>query len=477
MGSSDQAENIAFVASDAKSSFKVPDLGEGITEAKLLSLLVDEGSNVSVGQVIAELEIGKASLELSADFTGAVSKLHARPGSTVGIQQVLLDYIPEKNPQKRDDSGKGNRMKADAAPKEALAGNLAPALQVDVPVSDKKAEVTSANSAASFENRLDSSSNLPPSPESAPVAQESAMKGARFIPASPSVRRFARELGAPIDRIQASASHGRISVADVKNYVQACLSKSDASASLSASVPLVDSAADSNFEQWGPVHVESLDSRRRHVAEKMRHAWREIPHVTQFDDADISALEDFRARLKQGKSQFISLNTFVLHAVLRSLKRFPKFNASLDTKRDQIIYKDYIHLGMAVDTPKGLVVAVLKNASESSLLDLSRVSRVLIQKARNLKLSPQEMLGSSFTVSNLAKLGTTHFTPIINWPELAILGVGRSMQLHHAQDGHIRSRLALPLSLSYDHRVIDGAEAASFLRELAQYLEYPAALE
>jgi pyruvate dehydrogenase E2 component (dihydrolipoamide acetyltransferase) len=287
------------------------------------------------------------------------------------------------------------------------------------------------------------------------------------------VRQLARELGVDLSHVTGSGPGGRISAEDVKDYVKRVVSGGAQAVAAPALRPLPD------FSKWGQVERQPMTVTRRKIAETLSYAWSNIPHVTQHDQADITALEEFRREYAERVQQAggkLTVTSILLKVVASALKAFPTFNASVDAERGEIILKKYYHVNVAVDTDRGLVVPVVRDVDTKSILELSVELAGLAEKARANKLTPEEMTGGNFTISNLGGLGGTAFTPIIYWPQVAILGVARAHQQPVYLDGVLQPRWILPLSLSYDHRIIDGAEGVRFLRWIAQTLERPFAL-
>jgi pyruvate dehydrogenase E2 component (dihydrolipoamide acetyltransferase) len=298
-------------------------------------------------------------------------------------------------------------------------------------------------------------------------------------PAPPSTRRLARELGVPLAKVQGSGPGGRITPEDVKDFAR--MSMKPASKSAPASAPETSAASPlPDFTRWGEVERVPLSNIRKRTVESISRSWREIPHVTQVEEADITDLEALRhrhAKRAAAKGGKLTATVFVLKAVVAALKKFPELNASLDLASEELVLKRYFHIGIAVDTEHGLIVPVLRDVDHKPLLDLSAELITLSDRARNRKVKLDELKGASFTVTNLGGLGGTAFTPIINPPEVAILGLARSQRrLFKDDDGDIVERLMLPLCLSYDHRVVDGALAIRFLRKVASMLEDPGLL-
>jgi pyruvate dehydrogenase E2 component (dihydrolipoamide acetyltransferase) len=286
----------------------------------------------------------------------------------------------------------------------------------------------------------------------------------KIAPAAPSVRRLARELGVDINRIEGSGPGGRISHQDVKNFVKEKKAKG------SETIELPD------FSQWGDTEMEDMVLTRRRIAESMSHSWRTVPQVTQFDEADITDVEQYRqkqaAKIEKAGGK-LTITSILVKIVSLALKRFPRFNASLDMDKKQIILKNYYHIGIAVDTERGLLVPVIKNADQKDIVELSVEITKLAQKTRNKKISPDELQGGNFAISNLGGIGGTAFTPIVYPPQVAVLGVARGALKPIYKEDELQKRLILPLSLTYDHRIIDGADGARFLRWICRALEHP----
>jgi pyruvate dehydrogenase E2 component (dihydrolipoamide acetyltransferase) len=287
-------------------------------------------------------------------------------------------------------------------------------------------------------------------------------------PAAPSVRRLARELGVDIARVNGSGPGGRISAEDVQGYVRTALSSGTGGGVPAAPLP--------DFSRWGEVERKPMSNIRRKTSEHLGHAWNAIPHVTQHDKADITALEALRkqyaARAEQAGGK-LTVTAIALKIAAAALRKFPQFNASVDTSRSEIVFKNAVHIGVAVDTARGLLVPVIRDVDRKGIIELSAELASVSEKARNGKLSLEEMQGGSFTITNLGGIGGTSFTPIVNWPEVAILGISRGSYEPVYNGQNFEPRLMLPLSLSYDHRVIDGADGARFLRWVADAFEQP----
>ena len=335
-------------------------------------------------------------------------------------------------------------------------------------------------SAASPEPVPVAASAAAPAPRPEPAASEPGANVLRFskpeigepAPAAPSVRRLARELGIDIDQVTGSGPSGRISLNDVKAFAKRQL----AGAPPPAAAPAGAAPALPDFGRWGEVEYERLSAIRRATVQNMARAWSTVPHVTQFDRADITELEALRkqyGKRVEAAGGKLTVTAIVLKVAASALKAFPKFNASLDVEGERAVLKKYVHLGVAVDTDRGLLVPVIRDADRKNIVEIAVELGDLSARARDKKITPDELQGASFTITNLGGLGTTYFSPIINWPDVAILGIGRAETLAVHREGQFVPRRILPLSLSYDHRWIDGADAARFLRWIAEALEQP----
>jgi pyruvate dehydrogenase E2 component (dihydrolipoamide acetyltransferase) len=317
---------------------------------------------------------------------------------------------------------------------------------------------------------------VPPVPAAAARADQPGAPA----PASPAVRRLAREIGVDVHQVEGTGPGGRISQDDVKEYARRVLSSVGAAAAggavARASRPMPD------FQKWGEVERQAWSNIRRSTSEHLSHAWNAIPHVTQFDKADITALDALRKQYRDQVAKAggnLTVTAMLVRVLATAVKAFPQFNASLDTERGEIVYKKYVNVGVAVDTDRGLLVPVIRNADQKNITQIAVELQQLAEKARNRKLTLEDMSGGGITISNLGGIGGTYFTPIVNWPEVAILGVSRAVvepvwrPSTGAQDGRFEPRQLLPLSLSYDHRVIDGADASRFVRWVVEAIEQP----
>lgn len=426
----------------------VPKLGDNIESAEVTEILVSVGDTISVGDGLVALESEKAAVEVPSEQAGVVESISVKVGDKVKEDQVILVL-------KGSGGAKSASPKTEAKPEPKAETKP-----------DAKAEAKPASSEAKSEPQ--------PAPQ-APAKAGGPSDLGNPAPAAPSVRRFARELGVDIHTVKGTGPGGRISKDDVKAHVKALMSAPKA-APVAAGGPAIAVPDMPDFSKYGPVHTEKMSNVRRATARQMSLSWSQIPHVTQFDSADITEIEVFRksqAKRFEAAGAKLTVTAILLKLVAAALKRYPQFNASFDLKNDQIVYKDYFHVGVAVDTPRGLVVPVIRDVDQKGLIKLAVELGEAGKKARDKKLGMDDMSGAGFTISNLGGLGTTYFTPIVNWPEVAILGVGKASIQPVWRDNAFAPRNIMPLSISYDHRLIDGADAARFLRFLAEALENP----
>jgi pyruvate dehydrogenase E2 component (dihydrolipoamide acetyltransferase) len=427
--------------------FKLPELGENITTATIVGVLVGVGDQIKAGQAVLELETDKAVLEVPSDVAGAVTAVHVKAGQEIGIGQLLLT------------------LEEAAAAEAAPASQAAPAQPAPAaaPVEALVAAASAAPAGASASQPVETAP--PPAPPPAP-APEPAAPGETA--AAPSVRRFARELGVEVAEVAGSGPAGRVTLEDVKTHVRA--GAGGRSAAVLTAAPLPD------FSKWGPVQREKMSNVRRATARNMAQSWPTIPMVTQFDKADITELEQLRQQFGkrvEAAGGKLTPTAIILKVVAAALKRFPQFNASVDMASEEIVYKQYVHVGVAVDTDRGLLVPVLRDVDQKNVIQLAAELGQIAQKARDRKLGLEDMQGGCFTISNLGGIGGTGFTPLVNGPEVAILGVSRGSVEPVWIDGQWQPRQLLPLSLTYDHRLIDGADGARFLRWVCEALEKP----
>ncbi|HXG50792.1 MAG TPA: dihydrolipoamide acetyltransferase family protein [candidate division Zixibacteria bacterium] len=424
---------------------RLPQLAEGVESGTVVSILVSEGQQIVKDQPIMELETQKAVGSIPAPESGTVTKIHVREGMEVTVGQVLISIAAVA------EAGAGSRERAPASgatterPSRTLPRRPSPA----APARREPAQ----------ENyRREAAGGLPP-------------------PAAPAVRRIASLLGIDLTRVQSSERGGRITFADLREYIRRleetarqapARPHADSAPSRLAAVDVVD------FEKWGPVRRERLSALRRTVSRRMAASWTTVPKIDQFGDCDITGLVALRekyASVYDQRGARLTLTAFIVKAVAGALKKHPRVNSSIDEEAGEIVYKDYYHIGVAVDTEAGLIVPVLRDADKKNLLELSAELLRLTEKTRQRKVSLEELQGGTFTISNQGSIGGGCFTPIVYAPQVAILGVGRGKPTPVVRDGEIVVRTLLPLCLSYDHRVLDGADAVRFLNDVTAALE------
>ncbi|MEM7456361.1 MAG: 2-oxo acid dehydrogenase subunit E2 [Planctomycetota bacterium] len=430
----------------------LPDLGEGIESGDVLEILVSEGDTVEIEQGVVELETDKATVVVPSSAAGVVKKIHFGEGDTISVGQAILELEPSGAPQAAP-APAAETAPAPPAPEPAAAPEPAPAPVAEQLATPPPAPAPPAPAAAT------------PAPAApAPVAPSNG----GIVAAGPAIRRFAREVGVDLQTIQGSGPNGRITREDVLAVVR------DGTRTTSA-----QSNGAGQSDGFGPVRIEKMPKIRQTIARKMHESWTTVPRVTNFDDADITDLEEIRQSSKaQYAAKDIKLTTmpFVIKAVAMALKEHPVINASVDLDAGQIIYKDYVNVGIAVDTDRGLVVPSLRSADTLGIPDIAKQLGEMAANVRDNNFSIDDLRGGSFTISNLGAIGGTYSTPIINVPETAILLVGRSRKMPIVVGDEVKVRLMMPLSLSYDHRLIDGGAAARFLNEVIGYLEAPSRL-
>jgi pyruvate dehydrogenase E2 component (dihydrolipoamide acetyltransferase) len=471
--------------------FKIPELGENVSAGDVVRVLVKAGDTLAKDQAVLELETDKATIEVPSSVAGTVQDVKVKQGDRVKVGQVVLTLSDAGAPASKDEAAaKPKEADATAKPKAQPAGapeegglsqNAAPAEAAsEKPQTEDQSDEPKIEEAKEEEPKpkrgevVDINRGGRAQPVAAPV-EEAAPSGPP-PPAAPSVRRIARELGIDIARVTGSGEDGRISEEDLHEFVRAAMSRSAESGSIGAPGVLASALPLPDFSKWGEVERKPMSNIRRKTAEHLTHAWNAIPHVTQHDRADITAIEALRkqygpqAEKAGGK---LTMTAIALKIVAAAVKKFPQFNSSIDVARNEIIYKKAVHIGVAVDTDRGLLVPVVRHADTRGIFDLAAELAKASEKARAGKLSLEEMQGGGFTITNLGGIGGTSFTPIVNWPEVAILGVSRGFQEPVFNGQSFEPRLMLPLSLSYDHRVIDGADAARFLRWVCEAFEQP----
>ncbi|HKW17644.1 MAG TPA: dihydrolipoyllysine-residue acetyltransferase [Terriglobales bacterium] len=438
--------------------FKLPELGENIHQGDLVRLMISPGAQVSEGQPVMELETDKAVVEVPSSITGLVKDVLVSQGDKVKVGQVIFTLEPggtSQGPQRpsRPEETHDHARAAFQAALQSEGKTEEQALPPDQPRSERVATFT-------MPLHLDRSAGV---------------EHRGPVPAAPHVRRLARELGMDIHSVPGSGPGGRISENDVKAFAKSVI-VSAAGAPGPAAAGHVKQPALPDFSKWGKIERVSMRGVRRKTAEHMWQAWSAIPHVTQQDKADITELEQLRQRFGPKAAEAggkMTVTAIALKVCASALKIFPQFNASIDMEKEEIVYKQFINIGVAVDTDRGLLVPVIREVDKKNIVELAAELTQLSKKARDKKLAPSDMEGGTFTITNLGGIGGTGFSPIVNYPEVAILGLSRSSMEPVWMNDKFEPRQVLPLSLSYDHRLIDGADAARFLRWIAEAFEQP----
>ena len=432
--------------------FTLPDLGENITSGDVVSVLVKAGDVVSPGQAVLEVETDKAVIEVPCPPGGVIQEVLVKKGETVNVGQALMSLgSSESQPETAKPAAPSpvTEPVAAAKPSPVVEANETVAVAQSVPAAQPPAPVAASNGEATNNTLASDVIN----------------------PAGPAVRRLARELGVDLGRVSGSGPSGRI----VREDVVAAVRRAGGQAGSNSRT--VRSGGEQ--DDWGPIHREKMSRMRKTIATNMVRSVATIPHLTNFDDADVTELERLRkdSAAEYAKSDVkLTALAFVVKAVSLSLKQHPSVNSTVDMEKGELVYKDYVNIGLAVDTSRGLVVPVLRDCDQQSIPQIAQEIAKTAEKAKNAQYGVEDLRGGTFTISNLGAIGGTYSTPIINHPEVAILLLGRSRKLPIVYEDRVEPRLMMPLSLSYDHRVIDGAMAARFLKEVIGYLESPGRL-
>ncbi len=420
--------------------FKIPEVGENIKSGTIVAINIKVGDQIKKGQDILEMETDKASLPIPSSTDGVVKEILIKAGQEVKIGQVVMKIEAGATA-----SASSSKPSAPEQPKPAAV-----AVKEEPKASSKPEPVTAA----------------------APVAPVASSLPAKDVAAAPSVRRFAREIGIDISQVPGTGPSGRISLEDVKAHAKALnTSRQGGSGGTSlAARPLPD------FSKFGNVDRQPMNNIRKKTAEHLSYAWQAIPHVTQFGKADITELEKLRKKYTTPE-RGLTITPFLMKVMASALKQFPQFNASIDMERNELVYKKYFNIGVAVDTERGLIVPVIRDVEKKNIFQIVDDLKDVAKRAREKRVTLDEMQGGSITLTNLGGIGGTSFTPIVNWPEVAILGVSRGGWEQTYENGQFVPRFKLPLSLSYDHRIIDGADGARFLNWVCEAIEQPFMME
>ena len=448
--------------------FTLPELGENIASGDVLRVLVKAGDTIAKDQAVLELETDKATIEVPSSVAGVVKEIKVKAGDKVTTGQAILS-VDEGGAQAAPAQAKSPQKAAAPPTIQKPAAQEVPDMQPDIQVQARSSQpdkpgVKDEGPATETPSRpqkvVDISRGARPAEPSAPDMPA--------VPAAPSVRRMARELGVEIGTVSGTGAAGRISVDDVKEHARRLVTGIAKTGSASEVLP--------DFSRFGDVERQPLRAVRRKTAQHLTTAWTTIPHVTQHDAADITSLDELRKKYSKevdAAGGALTMTAIVTKVVAAALKVFPQFNASLDLASEEMILKKYVNIGIAVDTDRGLLVPVIRDVDTKNIAQIATELPQLAEKARNRKISLDEMQGGCFSISNLGGIGGSFFTPIVNAPEVAILGMSRAKMEPVFKEGAFVPRLMLPLSLSYDHRVIDGADGIRFLRWIIEALEQP----
>jgi pyruvate dehydrogenase E2 component (dihydrolipoamide acetyltransferase) len=430
--------------------FKLPDLGENIDSAEVVAIAAAAGDMIEAEQTLIEVETDKAVTDVPAPVGGKLLEIAVNVGDKVAVGDIIAKIeeaeggsVPASAKQQEPKAEEPEKQESTEAPPESAEAN---GEDKDRQVEREAAETRSTTTQQQVE--------VPANSHDRPVL------------ASPSVRKFAREIGVDISHVSGSGPAGRVSIDDVKSHSRRMPSGGTRG-------PVRKALPD--FAKWGEIRREPMSNVRKKTALQMETGWT-APHVTLHDQADVTALEQFRHQYKSTVDQAggkLTITAMLLRIVAAALRKFPNLNCSIDMSQDEIVFKHYVNVGVAADTPRGLVVPVILNADQKTVTELSVELTEMASRARAGKLSLEEMTGGTFTITNLGGIGIGHFTPIINDPEVAILGVGRSNQEPVWMEGQFQPRLMMPLSLSFDHRIVDGADGARFLRWIVAAIEQP----
>jgi len=451
---------------------KIPEISENVESGTIVRVLVEVGDMIDIDDVLVEFETEKALVDIPSTVKGKITELLAKKGDEMRVGDVIVRVDTKESRSDDKDPAEPEPAVEDAPKKKEAA---------EAPKEPPPAEVPEEVKAEVDENEKDESQ----APEKPVVAPEPPVTHKKIedrpadrgpAPATPSVRRYARELGVDIYDLKASEPGGRITEEDVKAHVKKGERADKMAPPGIVSTEMTGEPELPDFSRWGEVETVELDGVRRITAANMATAWRTVPHVTQFDQADITGLQEFIQKNAETVAQNggkLTVTAILVKVCAAALKKFGRFNASIDPAHQRLILKKYVHIGIAADTPRGLLVPVVRNADQKSISRLAAEITDLADRARNKKLKPDEMEGGTFTLSNQGGIGGVGFTPIVFWPQAAILGVSRASIMPRYIDGEFKPRSLLPLSLSFDHRIIDGADAARFLRWVCESLEHP----
>ncbi|MFZ7125213.1 MAG: dihydrolipoamide acetyltransferase family protein [Desulfobacterales bacterium] len=450
--------------------FKLPDLGEGIHEGEIVEVLVSVGDRIQEGDPLLEVETDKAVTAIPSPFTGTIGDIRVKAGDTVHVGDVLVTFEDAEGEEDKEGEAKEKEGGEEKAEKRKEPPKAPEPPKAEDREAEREVEAAEGKPDRKHESRAE------------------AVRGRRDrppVPASPATRRLAREMGVDLYEVEATGPSGLVTAEDVRRHAQEGPGKAEEAAGAEAreeegavAVPGPDLP---DFSTWGPVEEEELKSVRRATARQMALAWSQIPHVSNQDLVDVTDLEALRKRKApdvEAEGGRLTLTVFTLKAVVTALRLFPRFNASIDMKNGRIIAKRYHHIGIAMDTDRGLIVPVIRDADRKSITELAVELNELVSRTREGKIQLEELQGGTFTITNAGAVGGGFFSPIINFPQAAILGMGKARlqpAVRTDADGNpeILPRLQMPMVVSFDHRIADGADAIRFMRVIADCLEDP----
>jgi len=441
--------------------FILPDLGEGISEAQIVRVLIKEGEQVALDQYLMEVETDKAAVEIPSPFAGIAKQVHVKEGQTVNVGAVIVTF----------DDGDGAPATKSPPKTAAAAAPRAP----DAPAKAADRGRSTAASTEADEIRTESPPQADDRPRPVPAPSPAQLPGKTVAAAAPAIRKLARELGVDIDSLAGTGPGGRVTKEDVERAKSGTPAAASAPTAQRPPQPAPPLPGVADVDKWGKVRREPLNQIRKTIATQMSRSAYTAVHVTHGDEADITELDRARRSLNESThgDPKLTFMSFLIRATCIALRKHPIFNASFDHEGWQIIYKDYINIGIAVDTERGLIVPVIRDADRLTLRGIAAALRTIADRVRTNQFAVEDLRGGTFTITNVGALGGTFSTPIINYPEVAILGLGRSRKVPVLRDGQLAQALMLPLNLSFDHRATDGANAARFTSEIKGYLETP----
>ncbi len=468
--------------------FRLADPGEGIHEAEIVEVLVSEGDEVEEEQPILVIETDKAATEVPSPMTGVIKKINVKEGDTVEVGDLLMVFeVEAEEAEEKEDAEKAEEKDEAEEAETEEAGEKEEAEKEEAEEAEEAAKKEEKEKAAE-DKKKDKKEDREPEEKKEEKKTAKSEEKRKPVPAVPSTRRVARELGVDLHEVEPSGPGGRVTTEDVKAYAEKQEEEKKPEKKAEKKPPekkekkrpVSEEAALPDFSQWGEVERISLRSVRRTTAKRMQLSWSEIPHVTHQDVADITDLEAFRQNHKkdiEDEGGALTITIFVIKAAVAALKAYPRFNASLDMEQEEIILKHYYHVGLAVDTDRGLLVPVIREADRKSITDLAIEFPSLAEKTRKGEVDRNDLTGGSFTITNIGSLGGTGFTPIINYPQAAILGMAKArlqpVVMGDMSNYLVKPRLMLPLVLGFDHRIADGADAARFMKKIVSALENP----